>query len=195
MRSGLFIAAVLLAISPGAGIAQKLPADCSTAAAPKQPLEISVRGTKFTPKSVKLRSAGGVTYGDEQFDTYRLSMRSEDELSPPLESEVTILVRKGQRIDGRVFRKLPTKETGKQPAPTKGLPEVQGWSFKNRPARTDSSHVEHVGSLRLEFGQRQGASINGNIYLCVAKGQTTIFDSTPTKEDSYAVGTFQARIE
>jgi hypothetical protein len=29
----------------------------------------------------------------------------------------------------------------------------------------------------------------------VAKGRTTIFNKTPTKEDSYAVGTFEARIE
>lgn len=87
------------------------------------------------------------------------------------------------------------KDTDKQPSPTSGLPEVQGWSFKNRPAQTDLSHVSFIGSLRLEFGQRQGNSISGKIYLCVAKGQTTMFDKTPSKEDSFAIGTFQARIE
>jgi hypothetical protein len=29
----------------------------------------------------------------------------------------------------------------------------------------------------------------------VAKGQTTMFDKTPTKEESYAAGRFEARIE
>jgi len=190
----LMVAAVL-SVLPAAGIAQKLPDDCSKATVPTQPVEISIGGVKFTPKVVKLRSAGGMTFGNAAYDTYRLSLRSEDELSPPMESDVTILVRKGQGVDGKVFRRLPVKDTAKQPSPTQGLPEVQGFSFKNRPGKTDFNHVEHVGSLRLEFAKRQGDSITGTIYLCVAKGQTTIFDSTPTKEDSYAVGTFQARIE
>jgi hypothetical protein len=190
-----FITAVILATLPNAVIAQKLPDDCSTVTAPKQALEVSVGGARFTPKTVKLRSAGAMSYGEQQFDSYRLSLRSEDEISPPMEAEVTFLVRKGQGPDGKAFRRLPTKEIGKQPAPIQGLPEVQGWSFKNRPAKGDFNHVEHTGSMRIEFGKRQGDSINGSIYLCVAKGQTTIFDKTPTKEDSYAVGTFQARIE
>ena len=49
--------------------------------------------------------------------------------------------------------------------------------------------------MRLEFGKRQGNTISGTIYLCVAKGQTSMFEKTPTKEDSYAVGTFQARVD
>jgi hypothetical protein len=189
-----FIAAVA-ALSPAPGFAQTLPADCSAATVPAQPVAVSIGGARFTPKGVKLRDAGGMTYGEQAYDTFRLSLRSEDELSPPLEAEVTVLVRKGQRLDGKVFRKLPVKDTAKQPSPTSGLPEVQGWSLKNRPGRTDLSHVSYIGSLRLEFAQRQGNSISGKIYLCVAKGQTTIFDSTPSKEDSFAIGTFQALIE
>ena len=106
-------------------------------------------------------------------------------------------MRKGERIDGRVFRRLPTKDRAKQPSASKQLTEleVQGWSFKNRPAKTDFNDAEHIGSLRLEFGQRKGTTISGNIYLCVAKGQTTIFNKTPTKEDAYAVGAFEARID
>ncbi len=192
---GLRVTVMFLALAPGAGIGQALPPDCSVAGAPKQPLEVSVGGAKFTPKVAKLRADGARKYGDDEFDSYRLALRSEDELSPPMESEVVVIVRKGQAVDGKVFRKLPTKEIAKQPSPVPGLPEVQGWSFKNRPARGDFNHVEHIGSLRLEFGKRQGNTINGNIYLCVAKGQTTIFSKTPTKEDSYAVGTFQALIE
>ena len=53
MSTRLAIAAVL-AVLPFAGFAQQLPADCSKAAAPKQPLNLSVLGTKFTPKSVRL---------------------------------------------------------------------------------------------------------------------------------------------
>lgn len=189
------ILAALAAIFPGPGFSQTLPADCSAAAVPAQPVAVSIGGTKFTPKAIKLRDAGGMTYGDQAFDTYRLSLRSEDDLSPPLEAEVTVLLRKGQRVDGKVFRQLPVKDIDKQPSPTSGLPEVQGWALKNRPARTDLSHASYIGSLRLEFGQRKGNSISGKIYLCVAKGQTTMFDKTPSKEDGFAIGTFQATIE
>jgi hypothetical protein len=187
--------ALLAALAPGAGMAQALPADCSKAAVPAQPVAVSVGGTKFAPKSLKLVSAGGMSSGDEHFDTYRLTFRNEDDLFAPLEADVTVLVRKGQRVDGKVFRRLPTKETSKQPSPTSGLPEVQGWSMKNRQAKIDFSHVSYVASLRLEFGQRQGNLIGGKIYLCVPKGQTTMFDKTPSKEDSAAVGSFQATIE
>lgn len=195
MQKRLIAPALLAALLAGSAVAQQLPPDCSKAAAPKQPLEVSVSGARFAPKSVTLRTSNSVTYGDQQFDTYRLSFKSEDKFSAPLESDVTVLVRKGQRVDGKVFRKLPTKDTDKQPAPTQGLPEVQGWTLKNRPAQADLSHVSYIGSLRLDFGQREGSAISGNIYLCVPKGQTTMFDKTPTREDSYAVGTFQAQIE
>ena len=191
----LAVVAVLAVSFPGTGFSQSLPADCSTVTVPAQPVSVSVGGNKFTPKAIKLRNAGGMTYGDDAFDTYRLELNSADDFSPPLEADVTVLVRKGQRLDGKTFRKLAVKDTDKQPAPTKGLPEVQGWSLKDRPARSDLSHVTYLASLRLEFGQRKGNTISGKIYLCVAKGQTTMFDKTPSKEDSFAVGTFEATIE
>jgi hypothetical protein len=193
LRPAIF--AVAAVIFSGPGIAQTLPPDCSAAAVPAQPVAISIAGAQFAPKSTKLVSAGGMSMGDQQFDTYRLTLRSEDSLFAPLEGQVTVLVRKGQRVDGKVFRKLPTKSTDKQPSPVSGLPEVQGWSLKNGPAKTDFSHVSYVASLRLEFGQRQGGTIAGKIYLCVPKGQSTMFDSTPSKADSSAIGTFQAQIE
>jgi hypothetical protein len=187
----------VLALLPGAAVAQKLPADCSAAKPPAQPVEVSVGGVKFKPKEIKLFAAGSMKTEDEQFDSYRLELQSEaDTTVPPLEASVTIIVTKGTRIDGKVFRRLPTKDRDKQPtASKKGSElEVQGWSFKDRKAKADFSAAQHIGSLRLEFGQRKGDTIPGSINLCVAKGQTTIFDKTPTKEDSYAVGTFEARL-
>ena len=53
--------AAIVAAMPFSGFAQQLPADCSKAAAPKQPLEVSVIGVKFTPKSVRLRRGNDVT--------------------------------------------------------------------------------------------------------------------------------------
>ena len=196
MHARIFLAAAILAALPLRGFAQQLPADCSKAAAPKQPLEVSVLGAKFTPKSIRLRRGNDIKSGDEAFDGYRLTISSDvDDFSPPLETDIAVIVKKGQGIDGKVFRKLAVKDTDKQPLATSGLPEVQGWGMKNRPTGASFSHVEYLASMRLEFGKREGNTISGTIYLCVAKGQTSMFEKTPTKEDSYAVGTFQARIE
>lgn len=192
--TGLLAVVTGLTLAAEANAAQ-LPADCSTAAAPKQPIEVSVGGVKFAPKAIGLRFDGLRKMGDDEFDTYRLTLRNVDDIFAPLESEIVVIVRKGQQVDGKTFRKLPTKEIGKQPSPIPGVPEVQGWSFKDREGKGNFNHVEHVASLRLEFAKRQGDTITGSVYLCVPKGQTTIFNKTPTKEDSYAVGTFQARIE
>jgi len=194
MRSCLFAVAALAAMPLGA-IAQALPADCSKAAAPKQPLEVSVLGTKFTPKSVKLRRGNDIKSGDEAFDGYRLAISSDtDDFSPPLEADIAVLTRKGQLVDGKSYRKLAVKDIDKQPKASDGLPEVQGWSMKNRPGKVSFSHVEYLASMRLEFGKREGNTIPGAIYLCVAKGQTSMFERTPTTEDSYVVGTFRALI-
>ena len=190
----------MLAVLPFAGFAQKLPADCSKAAAPKQPLEVSVLGAKFTPKSVRLHRGNDITQGEgksaEAFDGYRLTISSDvDDFSPPLETGISVLVKKGQSLDGKVFRQLAIKDIGKQPLIGTGLPEVQGWSMKNRPTGASFSHAEYLASMRLEFGKREGNTISGTIYLCVPKGQKSVFEKEPKKEDSYAVGTFQARVD
>ena len=200
MHARSIVVAAVLAALPFTGYAQQLPADCSKAAAPKQPLEVSVLGAKFTPKSVRLHRGNDITQGEgksaEAFDGYRLTISSDvDDFSPPLETTISVIVKKGQSLDGKVFRKLAVKDIDKQPLATSGLPEVQGWGMKNRPTGASFSHVEYLASMRLEFGKREGNTISGTIYLCVAKGQTSLFEKTPTKEDSYAVGTFQARVD
>lgn len=190
-----FFATLAMALPALAG-AQNLPDDCSSAAVPKQRVEASVLGTKFTPKGVTLSSVGGMRTERESFDTYRLELMSEPGISAPLEVSVTVIVPKGAKIDGQVFRVLATKERSAQQMASKNGFElaVQGWSFKNRPASTDSSFVGHLGSMRLELGQRKGDTIPGSIYLCVARGQKSMFEKTATKEESYAAGTFEARI-
>ena len=61
MHARSVVVAAVLAALPFSGFAQQLPADCSKAAAPKQPLEASVLGAKFTPKSVRLGHGNGIT--------------------------------------------------------------------------------------------------------------------------------------
>jgi len=197
MTKRRLIITFLVIFAPGTTLAADLPADCSAAQAPTQPLEASIGGTKYAPEFVKLIKSGAMKSDDEAFDTYRLTLRNVDNLMAPLDMEVTVIVPQGKSIDGKVFRRLPTKSISKQhmASKTSGLPEIQGWSYADRKAGTRGSHVAYVASLRLEFGERQGETIPGTIFLCVPKGQTSFFDKTPTAEDSYAIGAFEALVQ
>jgi hypothetical protein len=194
MRRPLAAATVALAFAHAGANAAGLPADCSSAKPPAKPVEVSILGTAYAPKSVKLVKAGTMKSGDVVIDTYRLTLRSEDSISAPLGMDVTVAVPKGQSLDGKVFRRVPSKEISKQPAVSEGLPEVQGWSYEDRKAGKRGSHVKYVASLRLEFGKAQGKTLPGTLYLCVPKGQKSSFDKTPTTADSYAIGTFSATL-
>jgi hypothetical protein len=178
----------------GAGAAG-LPADCSSAKPPAQPVEVSIAGTRYAPKSVKLVRAGTMKSGDTAFDTWRLTLRSEDSVMAPLGLDVTVAVPKGQSVAGKVFRRVPSDSIAKQPSVSEGLPEVQGWSYEDRQAGVRGSHVKYVASLRLEFGKAQGKTLPGTIVLCVPKGQKSSFDKTPTTADSTALGKFEALVQ
>jgi hypothetical protein len=165
MPNRLLTAALSFALTTGIAIAAVLPADCSA-----------------------------MKSGSEAFDTWRLTLRSEDSVMAPLGMDVTVAVPKGQALDGKVFRRLPKKSTSEQPSVSAGLPEVQGWSYEDRKAGARGSHVKYDASLRLEFGKAQGKTLPGAIALCVPKGQKSSFDKTPTAADSYAIGSFSATL-
>ena len=48
-----------------------------------------------------------------------LSLLSEDGISAPLEVGVTVIVPKGTKIEGKVFRRLATKDRSQQPMASK----------------------------------------------------------------------------
>jgi len=194
MGRTLAVATLAITLAHGGASAAGLPADCSSAKPPAKPVEISIFGTSYAPKSVKLVKAGTMKSGDTVIDTWRLTLRSEDSVMAPLGMDVTVAVPKGQALDGKVFRRVPSNEISKQPAVSEGLPEVQGWSYEDRKAGIRGSHVKYVASLRLEFGKAQGKTLPGTLYLCVPKGQKSTFDKVPTAADSYAVGTFKATL-
>jgi hypothetical protein len=194
MRRTLAAATLAIALAHGGPSAAGLPADCSNAKPPAKPVEVSILGTTYAPKSVKLVKAGTIKSGDVVIDTYRLTLRSEDSIMAPLGMDVTVAVPKGKALDGKVFRRVPSNEISKQPAVSEGMPEVQGWSYEDRKAGVRGSHVKYVASLRLEFGKAQGKTLPGTLYLCVPKGQKSSFDKTPTTADSYAIGRFSATL-
>ena len=195
MTLRLLAATLAFALLRATAHAADLPADCSATKPPAQPVEASIGGATYTPDFVKLVRAGTMKSGNEAFDSWRLTLRNKDSVFAPLSMDVTVIVPNGQSVDGKVFRRLPTKTISKQPSASSGLPEVQGWSFADRKAATRGSHVKYVASLRLEFGQREGKTIGGTINLCVPKGQKSTFDKAPTTEDSYAIGAFEAMLK
>jgi hypothetical protein len=194
MRRTVAAATLATLLTHAGANAAGLPADCSSAKPPAKPVEVSILGTTYAPKSVKLVKAGTIKSGDVVIDTYRLTLRSEDSIMAPLGMDVTVAVPKGKALDGKVFRRVPSNEISKQPAVSEGMPEVQGWSYEDRKAGVRGSHVKYVASLRLEFGKAQGKTLPGTLYLCVPKGQKSSFDKTPTTADSYAIGRFSATL-
>ena len=71
------------------------------------------------------------------------------------EAGFSVIVPKGERPDGKTFRRLPTSKTDAQPGP-EGLPEVQSWTVKHKARDLRASHVGFIASLRAEFDQRRG---------------------------------------
>lgn len=162
-----------------------MPADCSADPAPSHPISANVAGDAFAPV-VKLVSAGGISSGDEggpAYDTYRLELDVSDDWEPPIEVDTTLLVPKGEGLDGKTFRKLPLDDVGAQPGPESGLPEIQGWSIENVPLGVDASHVFQIASLRVEFGKRRGNVLPGRIRLCA-----------PDVENSQVAGAFEVTL-
>jgi hypothetical protein len=184
------IAASIVSFSIGA---QTIPADCSAATIPSTAAKGSIAGADFVPQSVELQQTGEIRMKGA-YDQYRLAFQGIDKPFPPLEASVTVAVPRGQRPDGRVYRMLPTEEGQKQPSVEPGLPEVQGWVISRREPKHRYSHVDYVGSLRLEYGQRKGNLITGKMYLCVHRGQTSPL-GTPTVIPSYVAGSFTASIK
>ena len=169
------------------------PSDCSKGPIPDRALELSVGTEKLpVPPITSLRNVGEIT-GDKAYDQYAVSFQDKD-MSAATEVRFTVLVPKGQRPDGKTFRKLPTLETKSQPAAESGLPEVQSWAVKVEARDLDISHVGFVGSLRVEFGQRRGDLLPGKVYLCIPGGQTDKLFGTKLAEPVTLSGRFEAKI-
>lgn len=167
---------------------------CLTLVAPAAHAELtgSLGGAAFKPVVVKLSTGGGLNYDDVPYDTYSLVFRSEDDIFARQSASVTIALPKGKLPDGRTFRKLADTPTEKQPSVTEGLPEVQGWRLEDKERGIKLSHVfSGQGSVQVEFGKRQGMTIDGKISLVVPPGE----DDGPDAKPSSLVGEFRAVVE
>jgi len=178
MRTGMRgISAGLLALSMAAP-AIAAPVDCSNNAIPGTPVKGTVKGKPFVPKEVTLAIGGGMAINDAQFDAYDLTLMA-DGIFNALSARV--LVRKGTKADGRVFRMVASDDMDKQPMAAAGTPEVQSWNLQLEAANIDTDFTQETASLRLEFGKRKGGVLPGKIFFCTLDPGTRISGSFDAK--------------
>lgn len=181
-----------------AGVARAdMPKDCSTGAIPDAPVTLAI-GTTTVPLPVaELVRAGSISQGEDspEYLSYRLELRDSASIFAPVEVEFTVLVKDGDRVDGKTFRRVPSAEISDQPSPQDGLPEVQGWSVEHEERAIEVNHVLVVASLRLELGKRTGDVLPGKVRLCVPGAQKQRIGSDVVAEPIEVIGTFAATVK
>jgi hypothetical protein len=151
------------------------PADCSVGAIADTPVSGSVAGKPFVPKEITVHiTKDGMEANGAKFDKYELSILSDGIFNA---ASLNMLVPLNKKPDGRVFRVLPTRSIGGQPAATQGIPEVQGWDLALETAGVDTSFTQEIASIRVEWGVRKGDTIPGKIHFCVPGQQAEIAGS------------------
>lgn len=193
----LLAVCLLLLVAPRA-LAEKPKLDCSTKPGPDKPVSLSIDGNAQPLPVAEFALQQGMSVNEEEFEVFRVNLRDVEGLFSPVEVEFSVLVPKGQTVDGKTFRLLPVKDMEKQPTPVKGegawLPEVQSIEVRSDPAGIDYEHGV-LASMRLEFGKREGEKMPGRVNLCIAAGQTDeVFLPQPTQA-IVVEGTFAAKIQ
>ena len=151
------LVATLAAVFPLLAGAQKLPDDCSSAAAPKQPVEASILGTKFTPKAVKLRRGlrkdrrRGVRFlpilAQERGRNHRAARGRRDRHRA-----------QGREDRGKVFRRLATKERPSSRWRRRANPRSKFRAGHSRPSgesRLGSHRASRVAAAGIRAAQRR----------------------------------------
>jgi len=191
-----------LALAPPvrAADAPKPPKDCSVDPAPDGKLVLHVDDAAYPLAVATIRSQQKMSIGDEDskesFEVFGLSLRDAESIFPPHQLEVSVMVRDGEKLDGRTFRRLPVDDMKQQPTPVKAegdwMPEIQSLEVTSEP---DQIAYEHgiLASVRVDFGKQAGDVLPGRIRACIAPGQT---DSTFLPAPTRAIvveGAFEAR--
>lgn len=199
------IAVALVALFAGAPsfAAEKKEAkarDCSAETAPDGPLVLRIDDASIPLTVARMRSQQEMSIGEEpdqeSFEVFAFSLRDDESIFPAHEVSVSVMVTKGEKLDGKSFRRLPIDDMQKQPTPVKSegtwMPEVQSVEVASEP---DGIEYEHgvLSSVRVDVGERKGEALPVKLRLCIAPGQT---DSTFLPEPTRAIvveGAFEAK--
>ncbi|MBI3676905.1 MAG: hypothetical protein HY243_09860 [Proteobacteria bacterium] len=178
---GVGMTAFALVIATPA-LAAGIAADCSKGPVPPGSAKGEIAHRVFVPEKATLRISGGMEMGDDKFNDWTLKFsKPEGDLDEAM-ADVTFLVAKGKKPDGRTFREVPG-DIDAQPKASEGLPEVQGWSFADDASDTHiDSVMTEAHSLQLHFGQRKGNTIEGSVYLCTSEDASAWIGGSFTAE-------------
>ena len=202
MKSSWFAGALVsLALAAPAWAADAPKAkDCSAEPAPdgKLVLHIDDQAIPLTVATIRSQQKMGIGEEDakESFEVFGISLRDAESIFPAHQVEVSVMVREGEKLDGKTFRRLPVDDMKQQPTPVKAegdwMPEIQSLEVSSEPDHIDYEHGL-LASVRVEFGKQAGPVLPGKIRVCIAPGQT---DSTFLPEPTRTIvveGAFEAK--
>ena len=182
---GPWLLAATLAILPLtassiAAYAADLPACCSTAAIPNQPVKGKIGDKDFTPDSVTFSTINHPGIGGATYDAFDVYMRGKDQAGEDLLVVINTVVPENALPDGQTFTLLPTNDATKQPTVGPGAAGIQGWLVEDDAAGLNVDSTTQTASLNLQFGKRANDTLAGKVYFCA-----------PGAKGSFVAGTFK----
>ncbi|NOT47298.1 MAG: hypothetical protein HOP17_06055 [Acidobacteria bacterium] len=142
-----------------------------------------VKKKAFTAKFGVLAKTGGISFGEDAFDHYTITVRdAETSFYSKFAVDVVVTVPKDELPDGKIFRRKSVKTLAEQPGPGRmdrgvlALAEMYSLTFRFR-EKTNGSDLTAdswiVGTPyrpftgRLEIGKRQGQRLTARLYVCL----------------------------
>jgi hypothetical protein len=166
--AAIILATVMAPISRAAD----LPADCSQAAIPDQPVKGKIGDKDFTPDSVTFSTINHPGIGGATYDAFDVYMRGKDQAGGDLLLVINTIVPENALPDGQTFTLLSTNDAAKQPTIGPNAAGVQGWMVEDDAAGLNVDSSTQTASLNLQFGTRANDTLTGKVYFCApgAKG-------------------------
>ena len=168
---------VAIALTQTGALAAEMPDDCSKAQIPNQKAKGRIGAVPFLPDRIAVSTVNHPEMNGVRYDAYDLHFQMRYK-GDDLYVDITTIVPAGQPHEGRTFRLLPTKDTRQQPMAGPGAPEVQGWAVQYDPQKIPAGFVSDIGSLRVEYGTRQGEMLPGRIYFCTKAAKGSVLAGT-----------------
>ena len=179
-RAVAVIAGPLLALA-APSLAADLPADCSQAPIPDQPLKGQIAGKDFVPTSWTMSTINHPQINGATYDSYDLYLSTVDPSGQGgMIVKINTIVPENALPDGQTFILLPTTDASKQPTVGPGAAGIQGWSIQDDADNVSADDSTQTASLRLQYGMRANNTLTGKIYFCA-----------PGVNGSYAAGNFK----
>jgi hypothetical protein len=177
--AALSAAGVLLYIVPAKSA--DLPADCSQATIPDQPVKGQIAGKDFVPDSTTFSTINHPQINGATYDAFDFYLRTNDQSGQGgIIVVINTIVPANTFPDGQTFLILPTNDASKQPTVGPGAAGIQGWSIEDDADGINVDDTTQTASIRLQFGMRANNTLTGKIYFCA-----------PGVKGSYVAGTFK----